>query len=124
MTLAKICATAIELDEKKTPGKLLCATKPEHTAEIYFIYPDDGSSYIPALEIATFYKSGNDHAEQDARFYVHAANNHALLARACLKMREALKRECFCPKAVNGELLLCHACEALAEVDALFEKGE
>lgn len=57
---------------KHTPGPWVAATKPEQNHRVFFIYRDDGSGFIPALEIATVYSGGNPNAREDARLIAAA----------------------------------------------------
>lgn len=122
MTLAKICATAIELDEKRTQGEWVWnASHGLHDGAV-----------VDTLkgEFVAECAFDNNFGLKDAKFIAHAANNHALLARACLKAMDKIDAIIDLdsdPANHHKDAARCAIClarEARSEIDALFEKGE
>lgn len=103
--------------EAATPGKWLCATKPETSHRVYYIYPDDGSNWIPALETATLYEPGNPCAKGDAKLIASAPTELKLLVECLEVSMKALENV----RRSNpfGAWPAVHAADALYDVEKL-----
>ena len=121
-----------ERAEVATAGPWLAATKPEQDHRVFFIFPDDGSNWIPALELATVYSGGNPLAKEDATLIAHSRTDIPRLLAIIEVLRAACegvatKRD---PITEVGGALFFVECrgitrEALAAANALAsEQGE
>lgn len=71
------------------------------------------------------YRDFHSTFQAERNYNASLRNASPVLIEACIRMMDALKRECCCPGELNydGKSILCDPCETLNALDVICERG-